>query len=177
VRTIVSLKYVAEDYTFSGVGPVFKQQFTLTLFLLGSETLQNVTLSIELAVLSTVDNHVHSVALSAYSSSGYQVAAERGVLGQIGSEVHFLPLKFFPQTILSRESEFAQMPTFNEVNLAITGQVIHLLRVTFVVTKHLLRVESLVGSVVLEQKGVFFAIEPPRFSRKLYHLILVQTCS
>ena len=71
---------------------------------------------------------MHSIALTANLASGHQVAGQRCVLGQICSEIHFLPFEFLLEAVLAREAKLTQMPPLDKVNLAVAWAVIDLLR-------------------------------------------------
>ena len=66
-----------------------------------------------------VDNDVHPVALFAHTARGYQVRAQRVILGQIRSEVHLLPLELLAELFLAREAKLSQVPALDEVDLAV----------------------------------------------------------
>jgi hypothetical protein len=116
---------------------------------------------------------VHSVALSPDAACRHQVAAQRSVFGQVGSEVHLLPFELFAQAILPWKPEFSEVPPTDKVNLAILGAVVDLMWVALVALHHSLRVECLVGPVVPQQEAVLLSVEPPFLCGELNHLILV----
>jgi len=63
---------------------------------------------------------MHSVALALDLAGGDQVRADWVLLWQIGREVHLLPFKDFSKIIFSWEAKLAQVPAFDEIDLAIS---------------------------------------------------------
>ena len=91
---------------------------------------------------------MHSVALTLDLAGGDQVRADWVLLWQIGREVHLLPFKDFSKIIFSREAKLAQVPAFDEVDLAIARQLINLLWVPTLRNRDLIRVHELISSIV-----------------------------
>lgn len=174
--TVLAFKDVTEDHALTGTFTisVLWEKLALTLFVLLTKALEHFRLPILVAVLSGEDHHVHAEAFLVHSPSGYQVAAERTVFGQIGSEVHFLPLKFFAEAVLPRETKFPQVPSLDEVDLAILRALVDFLRVSATAKQEILRVQRPVCFVVAEQKSVFFTSQPSRFSREPHDFVCVQ---
>ena len=88
-------------------------------------------MTVELTVFARVDHDVHPVAFSADFACRHEVATKGRILGQIRSEIHLLPFKFFLETVLTGEAELSQMPALNEIDLPIPGPIVNLLRVVF----------------------------------------------
>ena len=66
-----------------------------------------------------IDANMHPVTLFANSTCCDQVGTQRIVLGQISSEIHLLPLELLAKVFLAREPKLAQMPSLDEVDLAV----------------------------------------------------------
>ena len=117
---------------------------------------------------------MHSVAFTSNSACCHQIRAQWVVLWQIGSKVHFLPLKLFAQFFLPREAELPQMPAFDEVNLAIAWQGVHFIGVLRYSTYNMARVCSHIGPVVPQEEGVLLSGQPALLSRELQQSCLAQ---
>ena len=120
---------------------------------------------------------MHPVAVLPNSSCCYQVATKGRVLWQVGGKVHLFPLEFLPKSILPREPKLTQVPPFDKVDLAISGRIVHLLRVGLGFNQHLVGVKGYISSVVPQQKSVLLTREPPCFSGEIKYAVLVQKCS
>ena len=110
---------------------------------------------------------MHPVALATYSTSGDEVRADRIILRQIGREVHLLPLELFAQVIFPWEAKLSEMPSFDEVDLAISRERIDFVRVSINPGDNLIRIGLAIGLVVTQEECILFAIQPANLSREL----------
>jgi hypothetical protein len=62
-------------------------------------------------------NDMHAQLQPIEGSPGHQVSAQRILLGQVCSEVHFLPLVSLLDILISGESELSQVPTPDQIDL------------------------------------------------------------
>ena len=62
---------------------------------------------------------MHSIALLVNFASCYQVRAQGLRFGEVGSEVHLLPLKPLLELVAPREPKLPQVPPLDEVYLAV----------------------------------------------------------
>lgn len=116
---------------------------------------------------------MHPKAVSANATSRYEVGAQWVVLGQICSEVHLFPLEGFFEVFAPRETELTKVPTFDEVDLPVARGLIDLVRVTSESQLDGTWEQQGISSIVADQKGVFFACEPPSLRWKLYNSIFL----
>lgn len=117
---------MAEDDPGRVGDSIFGQQLLLLLFAMsgvgvhvGSEVLEHLALAIDFVVLLRVDNHVHTIALGLYLAGCHQVRADGILLREVRREVHFLPLELFLEVVAARKPKFAEVPAFDEINLAV----------------------------------------------------------
>ena len=117
---------------------------------------------------------MHPVALFLDSARGYQIAAQRIILGQVCREVHLLPLELLSELFFAREAKLAQMPSLDEVKLAIRGGLVDFVRMHFLAYLDGFRVHGNVGFPMPEQKGILFTRKPSQVTRKGQHAVLVK---
>ena len=82
---------------------------------------------------------MHPIALIAHAASRDQIRAQRVILGQIRREVHLFPLELLSKLFFPWEAKLTQMPSFDEVDLAIFGRLIDFIWVRPLAHMYLLR--------------------------------------
>ena len=136
MRAIGSHEDMAADNTLRVCStlklPILSQKLAFGPFSIMSQLFEHLRLSILLAILLRVDDHVHPVALFTYSASRNKIGAEWIILWKVCSEVHFFPLEFFAQVLFARKSKLSQVPPLDEVNFAICRGIIDFVRVRLV---------------------------------------------
>ena len=122
---------MTKNNPFRVCNSILRQELLLLLFLRFSWIREFVSILTDLklfkhfrfpilfAIFLRVDHHVHSITLVFNFASGHKIRANRILLWQICSEVHFLPLKHFFKIVCAREPKLSKMPTFYEIKLSV----------------------------------------------------------